>query len=171
MQTQQQNIIFQTAPANQQTQIPLQQLQLAPPPPPPPPQSAQAGNSETGMAQVKDEHDSPGPNDPQQRQSCEETHLDGTEPKQEPHEINAVPMQQKSITMVPPPIQFTTSPILSVPPPNACVQHIVGNALIQTTSQANGQTILVNAQAPYAGQQFSTITQNVSNIHLASQVR
>lgn len=121
------------------------------------------------MAQVKDEHESPGPNDQQQRQSCEEAHLDGIEPKQEQqHEL---PMQPKSITMVPPPIQFTSSPILSVPPPNACVQHIVGNALIQTTSQANGQTILVNAQAPYAGQQFSTITQNVSNIHLASQVR
>lgn len=172
IQTQQQNIIFQTAPASQPAQIPLQQLQL--PPPPPPPQHGSNNLTESpqlALVQVKDEHGSPEPSDSQSRQPGDEQRLDSVEPKPEPHEMGAVTMQPpKTITMVPPPIQFTSSPILSVPPPNACVQHIVGNALIQTTAQPTGQTILVNAQPPYATQAFP-IAQNVQNIQLAQQVR
>ena len=41
---------------------------------------------------------------------------------------------------MPPPLRFTSAPIMAVPPPISCVQHIVGNTIITSTQPAATQT-------------------------------
>lgn len=129
VQAQQQNIIFQTT-TNPAGQIPLQQLQFHPPPNAIPANENEADNN----ANVKDEKSSPEPND-----------IHKSEDKTDPENHDAIENVQTNgpnISMqMPPPIRFTSTPIMAVPPPISCVQHIInGNTLITSTQPAGTQT-------------------------------
>ncbi|XP_031636752.1 protein RIK-like isoform X2 [Contarinia nasturtii] len=129
VQAQQQNIIFQTA-----GQIPLQQLQFHPPPNIVEAQTnpiTSNDNDADNIVGVKDEKSSPEPND-----------ITRPEEKADPenHEENVQANGPNISMQMPPPIRFTSTPIMTVPPPISCVQHIVGNTLITSTQPTGTQT-------------------------------
>lgn len=130
VQAQQQNIIFQTT-ANP-GQIPLQQLQFHPPPnmveaqPNPVPTNE---NEAEHNANIKDEKSSPEPKS-EDKTDCENHEV-----------IENVQTNGPNISMqMPPPLRYTSAPLMAVPPPISCVQHIVGNTLITSTQPTATQT-------------------------------
>lgn len=124
VQTQQQNIIFQTS-SNSAGQIPLQQLHFHPPPNIVEAQTLSTENDVENDVHIKDDKSRPEPNEI----ICEE------KADSENHEN----MNGGNISMqMPPPFRF--SPIMAMPPPISCVQHIVGNTLITSTQPSGGQT-------------------------------
>lgn len=132
VQAPQQNIIFQTATTGP---IPLQQLQFHPPPNivEAQPNAITSNDNETeNAAGIKDEKSSPEPNDT--TRSDEKTDPDLNEENIQANGPPNISMQ------IPPPIRFTSAPIMAVPPPISCVQHIVGNTLITSTQPAGTQT-------------------------------
>lgn len=162
----QQPIIFQTT-TNPPASIPLQQLQFHPPPnlvetqsngmqpPPQMPSNGNDANTELNANPVKDEKSSPEPNE---SASKNDEHGDA---EQAIEQIENMPSNGPNISMqVPPPIRFASAPIMAVPPPMSCVQHIVGNTIITSTQPTAPQThqiynpvSLQQIQAPPPGQQ------------------
>lgn len=192
VQTQQQNIIFQTT-TNPAGQIPLQQLQFHPPPnmveAQPNNVSANENDCVENNGNVKDEKSSPEPND-----------IHKSDDKNDGENNDGGDNVQTNISMqMPPPIRFTTTPIMAVPPPISCTQHIVGNThvvgntLITSTQSggththqiynpviqaappaqqhqihvsSSGQHFLVNTQYPQ--QTFQQVPQNVQSFQLTA---
>lgn len=155
VQTQQQNIIFQTT-TNPSAQIPLQQIQFHPPPnlieqqPNQMPSNPIPSNGNDTETTVKDEKSTPEPNDAVKPEDKPDSENNET--------VEAIQSNGTNISMqMPPPLRFS-APIMAVPPPMSCVQHIVGNTII-TSSQPATQTQIYNPvslqpiQAPPPGQQ------------------
>lgn len=155
VQAQQQNIIFQTT-TNQSGAIPLQQIQFHPPPnmveqqANPLQPNVVPSNGNDPEANVKEEKSTPEPNEAIKSED---------KPESENNEsIETIQSNGPNMSMqVPPPLRFS-APIMAVPPPISCVQHIVGNTII-TTSQPGTHTQIYNPvslqqiQAPPPGQQ------------------
>lgn len=154
VQTQQQNIIFQTTTNPPQQQIPLQQLQFHPPPNMVETQSnAMPSNGNETETQIKDEKSSPEPNEANKSDDKTDSENNDT--------IDTLQTNGPNMSMqMPPPLRFTSAPIMAVPPPMSCVQHIVGNTIITSSQPAGTQThqiynpvSLQQIQAPPPGQQ------------------
>lgn len=145
VQTQQQNIIFQTS-SNLAGQIPLQQLHFHPSPNIAEAQTLSTENDVENDVHIKDDKSRPESNEIK----CEE------KSDSENHEN----MNGGNISMqMPPPIRFSSTPIMAVPPPISCVQHIVGNTLITSTQPPGTQTHqiynqVINAAPPPSQQQI-----------------
>lgn len=159
--TTQQNIIFQTT-QNTPNSMPLQQLQLhAPPPQMVENQSSHTNGTEheNGTA-IKDEKSTPEPNNENIVKTDDKSDVDNHENLENNPQINQTVIQSQSqpqISMnVPPPIQFTPAPIMAVPPPMTCVQHIMGNTLITSSQPAGTQTHQIYNQIPVSLQQIQT---------------
>lgn len=138
IQAQPQNVIFQTT--NATGAIPLQQLQFHPPPSIVDQRlEAQTniittnGTDIDGNTHSKDDKSSPEPSE--LTKADDKTESDN-------HESNEnVPTNRPSISMqMPPPIRYASTPIMAVPPPISCVQHIVGNTIITSSQPAGTQT-------------------------------
>lgn len=134
VQAQQQNIIFQTT--NPAGSIPLQQLQFHPPPNLVETQnSMMLSNGNDLDHNDKDDKSSPEPHDIVKSEDKQDSdNHDTIEQNLQPNGLNNISMQ------VPPPLRFTSAPIMAVPPPISCVQHIVGNTLITSSQPAGTQT-------------------------------
>lgn len=159
----QQNIIFQTN-ANPSNQIPLQQLQLHAPP-----QivesTIQNGNELENGATIKDEKSTPEPNGGSPGKPDDKSDIDNHENHENNQQLNQPVMQPQIPMNVPPPIQFAQAPIMAVPPPITCVQHIVGNTLITSSQPSGTQTHQIYNQIPVSIQQIQQPTQQ---IHVSS---
>lgn len=161
-QAQQQNIIFQTT-TNPSASIPLQQVPLFHPPPniieAPPNALSTNGADLEALANIKDEKSSPEPNEA--LKSDEKIESDNHET------VDTIQQNEANISMqVPPPLRFTSTPIMAVPPPISCVQHIVGNTIITSSQPAVTQTHQI--YNPVSLQSIQTAPPQQHQIHVSS---
>lgn len=138
VQAQQQNIIFQTT---TNPSAPLQQVPLFHPPPniieaQPNALPSNGADMDSNAINIKDEKSSPEPNEAlKSDEKCE------SDNHHETVDNNNIQQNEANISMqVPPPLRFTSAPIMAVPPPISCVQHIVGNTIITSSQPTVTQT-------------------------------
>lgn len=117
------------------------------------------GNDIENHTNIKDEKSSPEPNE-----------INKSEDKQDSDNHDTLESNiQPNISMhVPPPIRFTSAPMMAVPPPITCVQHIVGNTIITSSQPTVTQTHQI--YNPVSLQQIQTAppTQQHHQIHVSS---
>lgn len=167
------NIIFQTT---AQPQLQLQQLQMHPPPNIVDSTSGGNPSKEDAGVKIKEENEQPEQSDlstkSEEKSEAEANDIRTSQAlaQQLQQPPPSLPMQSHIQMRPPSAIQFTTaqmrSPLMAVPPPMTCVQHIVGNTLITSTQPAQTQTHQIYNQIPVSIQQISAPQQQ---IHVSTQ--
>lgn len=122
--------------------------------------NAMPSNGNDPETTVKDEKSSPEPNDT--HKSDDKTDLETNETI-ETLQTNAPNMSMQ----MPPPLRFASAPIMAVPPPMSCVQHIVGNTIITSSQPAGTQTHQIY-QHPISLQQIQAPPPGQQQIHVSS---